>query len=45
MMTKESKPYRGLCTEYYELDKLTPPEDTFKRYLRYYELPIGEHIF
>ena|ERR1700761_4870894 len=34
-MNKESVPYRGLCTEYYELDKPNPPEDAFQCYLRY----------
>lgn len=34
-MKKESLPYRTLCTEYYELDKPTAPEDALKCYLQY----------
>ena len=34
-MNRESVPYRGLCTEYYELDKPAPPEDAFQCYLQY----------
>lgn len=36
-MNKESVPYKGLCTEYYELDKPHPPEDAFQCYLKYAE--------
>lgn len=35
VMNKESLPYRGLCTEYYELDKPDAPDDTLNCYLRY----------
>ncbi len=41
-MNKESIPYRGLCTEYYELDKPTPPEDALQCYLRYAEEAHGK---
>ncbi len=34
-MNKESVPYRALCTEYYELDKPTAPEDALECYLHY----------
>ena len=34
-MNKESVPYRSLCTEYYELDKPSPPADALKCYLNY----------
>lgn len=34
-MKKESIPYKTLCTEYYELDKPTTPEDARLRYLHY----------
>lgn len=36
-MNKTSIPYQALCTEYYELDKPTPPDDAFQCYLRYAE--------
>lgn len=39
---KESVPYRGLCTEYYELDKPNPPEDAFQCYLKYAEEANGK---
>lgn len=42
MMNKESVPYRGLCTEYYELDKPVPPEDAFQFYLQYAEEAHGK---
>ena len=35
MMSKESVPYKGLCTEYYELDKPDVPEDALQCYLKY----------
>lgn len=34
-MNKKSPPYRGLCTEFYELDKPNPPEDALHCYLEY----------
>jgi SAM-dependent methyltransferase len=34
-MSKESVPYRALCTEYYELDKPTAPKDALDCYLHY----------
>ena len=34
-MNKESLPYRGLCTEYYELDKPKAPEDALKCYIKF----------
>jgi SAM-dependent methyltransferase len=34
-MNKESIPYQALCTEYYELDKPTAPEDALQCYLGY----------
>lgn len=34
-MSKESIPYRALCTQYYELDKPTAPKDAFECYLHY----------
>lgn len=34
-MNKESPPYRGLCTEFYDLDKPNLPEDAFKFYLKF----------
>lgn len=34
-MNKESVPYRALCTEYYELDKPTAPNDALECYLHY----------
>jgi len=35
IMNKESIPYRALCTEYYDLDKPTAPEDALECYLQY----------
>ena len=40
-MNKESMPYKALCTEYYELDKPTPPKDALECYLRYAEEAQG----
>lgn len=40
-MNKESAPYRALCTEYYDLDKPTPPADALQCYLRYAEEANG----
>lgn len=34
-MNRESIPYRGLCTEFYELDKPSPTEDALQCYLYY----------
>lgn len=34
-MSKESLPYRALCTEYYELDKPNAPDDALRCYLKY----------
>lgn len=34
-MNKVSVPYKALCTEYYELDKPTAPEDALQIYLGY----------
>ena len=33
-MSKESDAYKALCTEFYDLDKPTPPEDALQCYLR-----------
>ena len=41
-MNKESMPYRGLCTEYYELDKPVPSEDALQCYLQYAEEAHGK---
>jgi len=40
-MNKESVPYRGLCTEFYELDKPNAPEDALQCYLAYAEEAQG----
>ncbi|HEV8051822.1 MAG TPA: class I SAM-dependent methyltransferase [Parachlamydiaceae bacterium] len=40
-MNKESLPYRGLCTEYYELDKPSAPDDALNCYLKYAEEAKG----
>lgn len=40
-MDKESKPYKVLCTEFYELDKPHPPEDALQCYLKYAEEADG----
>lgn len=40
-MNKESVPYKGLCTEYYELDKPHPPEDALQFYLQHVEEAKG----
>ncbi len=40
-MNKKSGPYKGLCTEYYELDKPHPPEDALQCYLKYAEEAKG----
>lgn len=34
-MSKESEAYKSLCTEFYDLDKPTPPKDAFECYLRF----------
>lgn len=34
-MNKESIAYKGLCTEFYDLDKPTPTEDALQCYLQY----------
>jgi SAM-dependent methyltransferase len=34
-MSKESVAYKALCTEFYDLDKPTSPEDALQCYLRY----------
>jgi 2-polyprenyl-3-methyl-5-hydroxy-6-metoxy-1,4-benzoquinol methylase len=34
-MAKESVPYRGLCTEFYELDKPSAPVDALGCYMYY----------
>jgi len=47
-MLDESVPYKNLCTQYYELDKPTAPEDALKLYLDYAEEAggaISESIF
>lgn len=41
-MHKESVPYRGLCTEFYELDKPNAPEDALQCYLYYAEEAQGK---
>ena len=41
MMNKESVPYKALCTEYYDLDKPTAPEDALQCYLSYAEEAQG----
>ncbi len=40
-MDKESGSYKGLCTEYYDLDKPTAPADALQCYLRYAEEANG----
>lgn len=41
VMNKESVPYKGLCTEFYELDKPYAPDDALQCYLRYAEEAKG----
>ena len=40
-MTKESAPYRTLCTEYYELERPKAPENAIQFYLQYAEEAKG----
>lgn len=40
-MHKVSIPYKGLCTDFYELDKPHPPEDALQCYLKFAEEAQG----
>lgn len=40
-MDEESIPYKALCTEYYDLDRPSAPEDALQCYLRYAEEANG----